>query len=296
MVAQLERCTVVPRQATVARVMALEFLTSHTDNAGASNAAGHVFVIRCEPDPFTGERINIGVCVQDANGKRHVRCIEEPGRLECLYGPSATNVVTMAKMAAVCASRGLPSPSSQIIFDAPQPYYHATAEDILRHTFQEQITVALPQRQSQGRVQIDDAAAMALITGALSKLLPVLGEVVANTPVALVQTHQGPKPVTVQLQPRNGVGVVRSADYSPQSLKTHLMDSVLDLQCAAQYRRRQHQALFLLRPPQEAAKIAHQRDEVIDNIMFRASAVHLHQSDSSDELAEEIARWAKEAA
>ena len=43
-------------------------------------------------------------------------------------------------------------------------------------------------------------------------------------------------------------------------------------------------------------KLAHQRDEVIDSIMFRASTVALHQSDSSDELAEEIARWAEEAA
>lgn len=276
--------------------MNLEFLTPMANDASAAVAAGNVFVIRCEPDPFTGERINIGVCVQEAGGKRHVRCIEEPGRLECLYGPSAATVVTMAKMAAACAAQGVSSPSSQIIFDTPQPYYHAKAEDILRHTFQEQVTVALPQRQTKGRAQIDDAAAMALVLGALGKRLHVLGEVVANTPVALVQTPQGPKPVTVQLQPRNGVGAVRSADYSPQSLKTHLMDSVLDLQCAALYRHRQHQALFLLRPPQEPGKLAHQRDEVIDSIMFRASMVALHQSDSSDELAEEIARWAEEAA
>lgn len=276
--------------------MNLKFLAPHLDDAGAVTAAGQVFVIRCEPDPFTGERINIGVCVQEVGGKRHVRCIDEPGRLECLYGPSATTVVAMAKMAAACAAQGLPSPSSQIVFDAPQPYYHAKAEEILRHTFQEQVTVALPQRQSQGRSQIDDAAAIALVIGALSKRIPVIGEVVANTPVALLQTPQGPKPVTVHLQPRNGVGVVRSADYSPQSLKTHLMDSVLDLQCAALYRKRHHQALFLLRPPKEPDKIARQRDEVIDNIMYRASAVHLHQSDSSEELATEIAHWAEEAA
>lgn len=276
--------------------MTLEFLSHTAQGAGAAQAAGHVFVIRCEPDPFTGERINVGVCVQEASGQRHVRCIEAPGRLECLYGPAAATVVTMAKMAAACAAQGLPSPGSQIIFDAPQPYYHATAEDMLRHTFREQVTVALAQRQAPGRVQIDDAAAMALIVGALGKRLPVLGEVVANTPVALVQTSQGPKPVTVHLQPRNGVGAVRSADYSPQSLKTHLMDSILDLQCAALYRQRQHQALFLLRPPKEAAKIAHQRDEVIDSIMFRANAVQLHQSDSSDELAHEIATWAAQAA
>ena len=52
--------------------MTLEFLTPMANDASAAVAAGNVFVIRCEPDPFTGERINIGVCVQEAGGKRHV--------------------------------------------------------------------------------------------------------------------------------------------------------------------------------------------------------------------------------
>ena len=72
-----------------------------------------------------------------------------------------------------------------------------------------------------------EIAAMVPVSGsAYTYSYAVLGEVVANTPVALVQTPQGPKPVMVQLQPRNGVGAVRSADYSPQSLKTHLMDKM----------------------------------------------------------------------
>lgn len=270
----------------------MQFLTALPLDLPPAVAAGHVFVIRCEPDPFTGERINVGVCVQDASGKRHVRCIEEPGRLECLYGAAAASVVNLAKFAATCAASGLDSPSPQIFFDTPLPYYNAKAEDILRLTFQEQVTVALPQRAGSTRKQIDDSAALTLVVGELRKLLPMLGEVVANTPVTLINTPQGPQPVTVPLQPRNGVGAVRSADYSPTSLKTHLMDSVLDLQCAALHRQRDHQALFLLRPPQEPAKLAQQRDEAIDSVMYRANALHLYQSDSSQELAAHIAEWA----
>ena len=59
----------------------MQFLTALPLDLPPAVASGQVFVIRCEPDPFTGERINVGVCVQDASGKRHVRCIEEPGRL-----------------------------------------------------------------------------------------------------------------------------------------------------------------------------------------------------------------------
>ncbi len=274
----------------------MEFLTAPPLDLAAAAQAGQVFVIRCEPDPFTGERINVGVCVQEATGQRHVRCIEEPGRLECLYGGGAASVVNLAKIAAACAAEGLPSPSPQIIFDTPLPYYHTKAEDILRMTFQEQVTVALPQRVASNRLQLDDAAATTLVLGELRKLLPMLGEVVANTPVTLVNTPQGPRPVTVPLQPRNGVGAVRSADYSPTSLKAHLMDSVLDLQCAALYRQRAHQAIFLLRPTQEPSKLAQQRDDVIDNVMYRASSLHLYQSDNSEELAHNIATWAAAAA
>lgn len=277
--------------------MPMQFLTTLSVNLPAAVAAGQVFVIRCEPDPFTGERINVGVCVQEASGKRLVRCIEEPGRLECLYGAGAAAVLNLAKFAAACAAEGLPPPSPQIIFDTPLPYYHAKAEEILRLTFQEQVTVALPQRAGTARNQIDDSAALSLVLGEVRKLVPMWGEVIANTPVTLINTPQGPRPVTVPLQPRNGVGTVRSGDYTPTSLKAHLMDSVLDLQCAALYRQRGHQALFLLRPPQEPPKLASQRDDAIDNVMYRANALRLFQSHSSEELAADIAAWAsKEAA
>ena len=276
--------------------MPMHFLTATASQQPAAAAAGQVFVIRCEPDPFTGERINVGVCVQDAAGRRHVRCIEEPGRLECLYGAGAAAVVNLARFAAACAANGQPSPSPQIIFDAPQPYYHAQAEEILHLTFAEQVTVALPQKAAAARRQMDDAAALALVLEALRKRVPLWGEIVANTPVTLVNTPQGPRPVTVPLQPRNGVGAVRSGDYTPASLKAHLMDSVLDLQCAAHYRERGHQALFVLRPPQEPPKLAGQRDDVIDSIMYRAGALHLYQCDDSEDLAAHIAAWAQEAA
>lgn len=271
-----------------------EFLTSKPQGFGTAVPAGVVFVIRCEPDPFTGERINIGVCVQDANGRRYVRCIDEPGRLQCLYGTSAASIVSMAKMAAACAGQGLPSPSSQIIFDTPQPYYNASAKETLAYTFQEQVTVALPQRQSNERMQVNDAAALSLVVEELSKRFTsqLLGEIVANTPTTLLPTQWGMRPVTIHLQPSNGVGVIRSADYTPAHLKNHLMDSVLDIQCAAKYRKSGKQAIFLLRPNQESEKLLTQRDESIDNVMCRANDIDLHQSGNAPELAENIIEWA----
>lgn len=69
----------------------------------------------------------------------------------CLYGANALSIVNLAKLAAACAAQGLPSPSQQIIFGTPLPYYHSKAEDMLRVTYQEQVTVALPQRVKRSR-------------------------------------------------------------------------------------------------------------------------------------------------
>lgn len=262
-------------------------------------AAGRVFVIRCEPDPFTGERFNVGVCVQErATGKRYVRCITDPGRLDCLYGTQANTIVRMAKMAAAYAGEGKRSPSSQIIFDKAKPYYNASAEEILDITFRSQVTVALPRREDSPRARIDDQAAFKLVLDALRLRLPLheLAEVVANTPDTLVNTPKGPRSVHVHFQPRNGVGVLRSLDYSAPSLRTHLMDSVLDLQCAAYYRKRGHQALFVLRPSYESDGDAALRDDVLDSIGYRAPELEISQANDSGDLAAQITQWAATAA
>lgn len=264
--------------------------------ASYAQPMGMVFVIRCIPDMFTDERLNIGVCVIDSKGQRYAKVINEAGRLECLYGESAKTVVHMALVAKDAALAGHKSPSSQIVFDVPTPFYNTTPRDVLHSTFADQVTVALPHRDQNQPEMLDDTQALTQVTEAIKQKIGLDFELLANTPQVIIQTDKGARTMNIPLQPKKGVGTIRSAWYSAQTLKTHLMDSVLDLECAARYRNKTHMGLFILRNPNMDRRLADQIDTVIDNIVYRTpKAMHLEVSDDAYTLADHARDWAKTA-
>lgn len=277
----------------------IDFATLTQQSVATLATGGQYFVIRCTPDPFTGETLNVGVCVIEPNGKRHVKVITEPGRLECLYGDSgASMVVSMASIAGAYAQQGLHSPSTQICFDTPLPYFNASPEETLEAAFAEQVTVALPRKNVKATKTVDDDQALTLISDLIKRKLSLKADaVLAQNPQLIINTDQGPRAIKVPLLPNNGAGAIRSADYSAPSLKTHLMDSLLDVECAGRYAKKKYLGMFILRPahhtPQHAAAI----DNVIDSIAFRAPHnLRLEVSEDGDVLAEHICDWAEAAA
>lgn len=260
-------------------------------------SAGVVFVIRCIPDIFTGEMLNVGVCGIDNAGKRRVKVMTEPGRLACLYGANASNVLLLAQAAAEAAQTATPVPSVQIVFGTPTPYYNSSLAELVDSTFSDQVTAALPHRTPADALILDDEKAQRQVIDAIKLASALDMELLANTPQVLIQTDKGPRTLRVPLQPRNGVGTIRSAYYSAQSLKTHLMDSVLDMECAARYRQKTHMGLFILRPPKSSRDTERQIDAVIDGIAYRApTAMVLEVGSDPQSLALEISRWAQQAA
>lgn len=263
-----------------------------------SKPAGMVFVIRCVPDIYTDERVNVGVCAIDAaTGKRHVKVIDEPGRLQCLYGPQAYSVVALAAAAGEAAFAGLAPPSSQIVFDEPAPFYNTSASEVVLNTFLDQVTVARPKRNTGDGELVDDMQAMQEVADAI-KLHGHFGlDLLANTPMVIINTDRGPHTMNIPLQPRNGVGTVRSAYYSPATLKNHLMDSVLDLDCAARYRKKNHQGLFILRPKNMPRPKAKAIDQVIESVAYRApTKMKIEVASDAHELARYCSKWADMAA
>lgn len=273
-----------------------EVLANPHYSSGYAQQAGMVFVMRCTPDPFTREQLNIGVCGVDRNGRRLVKVVSEPGRLQCLYGETAINVVLLAQAAAQAAQAGAPSPSPQVVFDEPTPFYNATLEDLVNSTFADQVTVALPQRAGAGNNTLDDDEVIRLVTDAIKNQRSFDMEILANTPQVLIQTERGMRTLRVPLQPRNGVGTIRSAFYSPQTLKTHLMDSVLDMECAARHRKKGHMGLFVLRPAKATRDLNKQLDAVIDGVAFRAPKdMLLEVAYEAEVLAKSVSEWADQA-
>jgi hypothetical protein len=263
---------------------------------GYVEPAGMIFVIRCTPDIFTGERINVGVCAIDAQGKRKGKVVTEPMRLQCLYGDQAINVLLLAQAALEAAEIGAPSPSPQITFDDPSPYFNSTLVQAVENTFADQVTVALPHRDNPLREEMPDEVAQAKVANAVKDRIGLDFELLANTPQVVINTERGPRTMTIPLQPRNGVGTIRSAFYNPNTLRTHLLDSVLDLECAARFRQKRALGLFILRPGKASRKDQGAIDSVIDNVAYRCPKnLYLGVSDDERALAEEITEWGVEA-
>lgn len=254
-----------------------------------------VFVIRCVPDIFTGEILNVGVCAVDNTGKRKAKVITEAGRLHCLYGNASDNVVLLAQAALHAAEGGHPSPSAQIVFDTPTPYYNSTLSDILDNTFDDQVTVALPHKPTNNPSQISDEVAVQKILDIIKHKHPLDTAFIANTPRLLLDTDQGPRPMYIPLQPSRGVGTIRSATYSADSLKVHLLDSVLDMQAAQVYRKKESAALFILSPKSNNKKKDDEVDRTIDAIAWRCSrGTRIVVEPTAEELAVQVESWAAE--
>lgn len=256
--------------------------------------------IRIVPDLFTGELLNIGIGIITADGRRVVRVIKEAGRLVCLYGEeNAKSIVMLAQLAASAFEAGQSSPSPNIIFDEPQPFFNMDAESALNQFFRDQVTVAIPQRiEQQKHTPVKTEALRAKVYALLKIKSPHLerDSVIPQSPLTTVQTARGTRTVRIPLQPANGAGGLESADYSPQSVKTHLMDTLLDLEFAAQARGLKKLGLFIARPsglPSEKAKAI---DNAIDYVVWRApSNCRVSMETNVDRLVEEIIDWTEAA-
>lgn len=258
--------------------------------------AGRMFVIRCIPDVFTGESFNVGVCAIEATtGRRKVKVITEPGRLACFYGDSAANVVALAQAGAEAAESGASSPSEQIIFDMPTPYYNASLDDLVTNTFGLQVTAAIPYKDKKEKEQITDEDARQITINAIKTARALDTEFIASTPMVILNTDTGPRQVYIPLQTRQAVGTIRSADYSPDSLKVHLMESVLDMEAAQRWREKRAAGLFILRPTSKNKKLNDAIDRTIDAVLWRCNkSLHVDIEPTAQELADKIGKWVSE--
>lgn len=256
--------------------------------------AGYVLLLRCEPDPYRGEWLNVGVAGIDRAGRRAVRVIEEPGRLACLYGADTDSVLWLAKLAAESfLEKQNSTPSPQIQFSDPLPYYHKALQEAVDETFADTVTVALPDKEPRRRrKQVTHEDAWRRFVDVLKQRSARADEIIATVPHVFFPGKDGrSRHVYAPLQPPNGAGTLRSADYAPGTLRVHLMEAVLDIECAGRVRSLAKLGLFILRPAQ--SDLTEQVDEVIDSVAYRASReMTIEVSDTVTELADAVDRWA----
>lgn len=261
---------------------------------------GLAFNIRCTPDIFTGESLNIGVCIIDNDGARIGKVITEPGRFTCLYGEeSAGGLVQLAHIALCEALSGNPSPSPNIIFDEPKPIYNISPIEALDDLFSSQVTVAIPVRASTpARLPSNPTNRV------IAKLYNLMrqgnseaaNQIIPSSPQTVVNTRKGTRAVQIALQPPGGGGIIQSASYQPQTLRAHLLNSLLDLEWAAEARGLKRLGVFIVRPSNwpDHKQIESERaiDDVVDRIPTR---IKVEVESDMSVMTERIFNWAQAA-
>ena len=176
----------------------------------------------------------------------------------------------------------------------PMPYYNSALTDVVSNTFLDQVTVALPHRPQSEIEKKTDEDVLTEVSNIIKVKQGLNFELLANTPQVIINTDKGPRVMSIPLQPAHGVGTVRSAYYGAATLKTHLMDSILDLDCAARYRTKRHMGLFILRPKKGSKQEQAALDNAIDSVAFRSPPnLHLEVSDDAEVLADLAAEWGR---
>ena len=264
------------------------------------SAAGHAFVIQVEPDLAAGERINVGVAVVGADGRRLTKMVQDHGRIACFYGPEVAELVeTLAEFGRAAALGNMTPPGPSVLFTAPQPFFGMTPQAYLDTLFDRMVPAGKPHRLRSERDKPRDTDALWREVGNIIKLrLPEQAEqILASTPVTLVTTPRSPLPVQVRipLTPPGGAGALESADFSVDVTKRKLMAALLDVQIATEARQLRKQGLFIARP----GRVRHPADlqhieNAIDFVVCRAPKnCRVAVETDAERLTDHILDWAE---
>lgn len=271
------------------------------DFTNDQSQTGYWCRIVAEPDTFTGERFNIGVGIIDNVGNRLVRVITEKSRLECAFGASdAESILMMADIAKKCFEAGTAPLFQNVLFDVPVPLLNRAPTIALDELFFDQVTFALPQRaevarpagwltREETRDQVYQLIREQVSANSANFLIPQAQDI-------NVTTKKGPsKSVKVPLQPLGGAAGLESACYTPTTVKTHLMDAMLDLQTYAIGNDVKHTGMFVLRPLTGLSqKSLLSIDNTIDDVLWRAPRDwKIEIEEDPVKLTEKILEWAQ---
>lgn len=202
-------------------------------------------------------------------GVQMARVITQPGLLMLLYPAVAHDMVMRAQQARGAILANMPIRSAQIELGLPIPFFDQSLDEAIEQAFSRFVTVALdPDKRHEATDRLSDEALWHRMYSALRVRLGPAAKFSDPNSMMVVQSPGGVHGVTIHIRLKQRLGVVRSAFYDPVTVKLHLMDSLLDLQCARRVAAAQDAALFVLRPARDSSEPS-SLDAVLTSVAFR---------------------------
>jgi hypothetical protein len=121
-------------------------LDIHRDHSPAADSVGGKWRnVRWQPNPSTGELLNIGVVFETAQGTTHVRMLDYFDRLKCLYdGSLAKDAKFLIDVTREALVAGIALPASNVVLSEPKFASGSSSEDILSMLFAATVPLGTP--------------------------------------------------------------------------------------------------------------------------------------------------------
>lgn len=262
--------------------------------------SGEWFRIVAIPNLFTGEQLNIGIGVRDANGNVRVKVIDQSSRLACLYGEEgAENILFAAQIAQKAFEAGTQSPSSNIAIGTAMPFYNMAADEALNAFFAEQVSLGFTEPKRPKEKSIASDVVREQVYRALAIKAPEIHDIIKpQHPAATIIHRERKRQVIVPLQHPRAFGALESAGCrSSQTVQLRLMNALLDLEAACEARNIPTMGFFIARPTTSDEQWNLVMDNAIDDVTWRIPRhCRVEVENDPERLADRILEWLPDAA
>lgn len=261
---------------------------------------GEWFNIRICPDLYTQELINIGVGLVSQDGDVHAKLVDQPGRLECLYDKAGIeNIMFLVEVIKDSIhEEGLTPPSPHIIYSEKKYTTGTSVDEILDYIFKQTVTVAAPGRElpNEENAYTDTDVRKSVIEYIKAHAGINAEKIIPTRPYIIIGEGNNKHRLDIPIQGNGLLGNILSANYSPNSLKMHLLEANMNLEVAAKEHKSDRLGVFIFHPKRVVnnKKILNNIDHVIEDTYWKWQRLNVHMDveDSIEILGKRMMNWA----
>ncbi len=245
----------------------------------ANPIRAHWHNLRWKPNESTGELLNIGVVVTDANGIPHVKLIDSFDRVKCLYDAQvAADAKFLVRVVKDAILAGTQLPSNNVYLSEPKFASGENASAILDQLFR--VTVPLGAPKSGERPDEADTLRPADTSSVRKEVLEALRNIAGLQADRIITTEKTMQVVEdgkahhldIPLQTANALGTIVSARYAqPKDNELNILRADSDLQIARKVYRQDRLYMYVVRHEREAN--AEKTDELLKEFIWKFDKV-----------------------
>lgn len=235
--------------------------------------------LRWRPNESTGEILNIGVMVTEADGTSHVKLIDTFDRIKCLYNAHvADDAKFLVRVVREAILAGAQLPSSNVCLSEPKYASGENISAILEQLFRATVPLGVPRSErravSEENMRATDTPTVRReVLDALRRIGGLNADRIITSERTLQVVEDGiVHHLDIPLQHPQALGTIVSARYAqPKDNELNILRADSDLQIARKVYRRDRLYMYVVR--HERDENADRTDELLREFIWKFSKV-----------------------